>query len=121
MTADYPSRPSLPPIVCAPWCTDGDGHPHEHSEGDQVCWGDSSDSSYVHPSHEPASLEPNGAWLTRVGVMAHRGFGEEPDVYLHVERFDPDYDVSVKLTADEGRQLAANLIEVADLIDGRTR
>jgi hypothetical protein len=39
MTTDYTARPSIPPIVCAPWCEDGDGHPHERSEGDQVCLG----------------------------------------------------------------------------------
>jgi hypothetical protein len=118
MTTDYTARPSIPPIVCAPWCEDGDGHPHERSEGDQVCWGD---SSYVYPRHEPASIEPYGAWLTRVGVMGRRGFDEEPLVYLHVERFHPFHDISVQLTADEVRQLAAHLIEVADEIDGRTR
>ena len=115
MTTDYTARPSIPPIVCAPWCEDGDGHPHERSEGDQVCWGD---SSYVHPRYEPVSIEfPGGAWLTRVGVMARRGFDEEPLVYLHV---DPDYDISVQLTADEGRQLAAHRIEVSDQLDGWT-
>jgi hypothetical protein len=55
---------------------------------------------------------PGGAWLTRVGVMARRGFDEEPLVYLHVDRFDPDYDISV--------QLAAHLIEVSDQLDGWT-
>jgi hypothetical protein len=116
MTADYPARPSLAPIVCAPWYTDGDGHPHEYFEDDQACWGC---GSYVHPIHEPALLDPRGAWLTRLGVMAYRGINEQALVYVHLDLPGErdGIDVSVKLTADEARQLAGHLIEVADQID----
>ncbi len=113
MTGNRPTRPGLPPIVCTPWCTDGDGHTQAVSEGDQVCWGET--GPYVFPVHEPAEIDSNGAWLTRVGAMAYRGFGKDAVVYLHVARSSPHADISVYLTANEARQLAARLVEVAGM------
>ncbi|MCV6968169.1 hypothetical protein H7I00_00905 [Mycobacterium bohemicum] len=57
-------------------------------------------------------------WLTQVGAMAYRGFAKDAVVYVHVERYDPHADISLHLTANEARQLAARLVAVAGVIDG---
>lgn len=118
----------IPPITCAPWCKDNDGHPSAVSRGDQNCWG---------PDH-PVHLSIEEVHATGVGnpgdedfrweidtphltPCAYRGFNQHPLVYLHI--WMPNYhrdglDTSVHLTADEARQLAATLITVAETIGG---
>ncbi|MDT5091244.1 MAG: hypothetical protein QOH60_607 [Mycobacterium sp.] len=92
MTTTEEKRRFLPPVQCAPWCTDGNGHVTETGRADQTCWGS---DHYVALSLEetsPAHLPP----------VEHQ--------YL-------DMDSSVLMTADEARRYAAQLIEVADEID----
>lgn len=50
-------RPKLPPIVCAPWCEDGDGHAREFMREDQTCWGP---ESYVDLSRERVTRDGPG-------------------------------------------------------------
>lgn len=42
ITHDTPNdtkRYTVPPVTCAPWCEQGDGHPDEIFVEDQTCWG----------------------------------------------------------------------------------
>lgn len=115
---EFPYAP-MPPIVCAPWCTDGDGHPHVTGRGDQTCWGP---AAYIEPSLEDVCLEGKQQCLSRVGVMAYRGFNHYPAVYLHLDLVAvpgrPYTDRNLLLTTAEARTLAANLTRSADLIEG---
>jgi hypothetical protein len=116
----------IPPVQCAPWCTNADGHIAEVMREDQTCWGA---HHYV-----DLSLEDVDTTLTdkeypfgydvdapRMGPCAYRGFNALPCVYLHLwlpgEGSD-GVDMSVKLTAAEASQLAADLIAVAREIGG---
>ncbi|HKI39433.1 MAG: hypothetical protein P4L48_18920 [Mycobacterium sp.] len=79
-------------------------------------------SSVEEVNAEP--LKELGDWdiyLPHITPCAYRGFNQLPVVYLHVELPGYDkggFDISAKLTADEARQLAAQLVAVADEIGG---
>jgi uncharacterized protein DUF6907 len=108
---------TISPIVCTPWCTDGEGHPNEHFAGDQTCWGSS--ATYVALSRETADVDQDGnPYPARVGAMAHRPFNEAPVVYLHTELCGwKQIDTAAHLTAEEARALAAALTTAADQVD----
>ncbi len=80
-------RHPLPPVVCAPWCEYGDGHPDAAFCGDQTCWGR---ADYVDLSLEEVTRdEYAGVWVPRIGVMAHRRRPTEaPDVYVHLDNVE---------------------------------
>ncbi|MDT5291735.1 MAG: hypothetical protein QOF88_6624, partial [Mycobacterium sp.] len=85
MTDTCPTRPSVPPIVCAPWCDDGDGHPNEWCAEDQTCWGA---STYLTPLElEPAVPGIGGEpYPARLGAMPHRLHpAAAAEVYLHAD------------------------------------
>jgi hypothetical protein len=116
--------PTISPIKCAPWCTDGDGHLRATSHEDQSCWGV---SPYVELSLEEVTAEIGKEpgeymiWPSIIGPCAYRGFNQLPAVYLHFNlqgHSDGLLDDSCKLTADEARALAVALNAVADEIDG---
>src|ERR1700730_3471315 len=111
------THPSIQPIVCAPWCTDGDGHANEHFSEDQTCWGA---ATYVALSREDADVDLGGRpYPARVGAMAHRESGSEPVVYLHTELHGfKNIDTAAHLTAQEARALADALTTAADEVDG---
>jgi hypothetical protein len=56
MSSHLPS-PSVEPIVCQPWCRDGDGHPDERMREDQWCLGV---EHSVHLSTEPTEFLSDG-------------------------------------------------------------
>lgn len=104
----------MPPIVCAPWCSDGDGHPNQTGRDDQVCWGHegrkvdlSIEDVYVEKQGDPK--DPEYAIDTpRLTPMPYRGFNQNAVVYLHLwlPGFRDGIDLSAKLTGAEARQLA---------------
>jgi hypothetical protein len=125
MTISFDSL-KIAPIACTSWCKDGDGHPNETGRADQTCWGP---HHYVEASTEEVLAEYDKSthtwdtYASRLGISAYRGFNQHPSVYVHNNLpAGPTggVDTSVRLTADEARQLAAYLIEVADEIGERT-
>jgi hypothetical protein len=105
---------------CTSWCTDTD---HNH---DPACWGG---DHYVNLTMEygyPHGALPGLAHQfdpPRIGVNAYRQQpGWHSVAYLHLYRpHDNDYlslDSNLQVTSAEARQLAANLIAVAELLDG---
>jgi hypothetical protein len=73
-----------PPVVCASWCRDGDGHPGERQRDNQVCYSE----EVVIPlsvmpqvenwgSYEPAELmlcaEPDPEWQRTAIAVAVNG------------------------------------------------
>lgn len=123
---DRAGRPAhLSPVQCAPWCKDNDGHIGQVARHDQNCWGP---DHYVDLQIEKVVATPieddlyrYDIYTPRIGPCAYQGFNQHPVVYLHIElpaAGTDGIDTSCKLTAAEARQLAANLIAVADEIDG---
>jgi hypothetical protein len=121
---DWPA-PTISPVKCTPWCTDGDGHTGATSREDQSCWGRepyvelSLEEVEVNVGKEPGEYE---IWPSAIGPCAYRGFSQLPAVYLHftLQRHNDGglLDDSCKLTVDEARALAVALLAVADEIDG---
>jgi hypothetical protein len=111
------TNPTISPIICAPWCEYGDGHPNEHFPQDQTCWGS---ATYVALSLEPADVDQDGdPYPARVGAMAHRPYNEAAVVNLHTELCGfKNIDTCAHLTPDEARALAEALTTTADQVDG---
>lgn len=65
-------RHPLPPIVCAPWCVDGGGQPDTLFRADQTCWGP---DLYMDLSLEEVTLDSQGVWPQRLGMVAYRRGG----------------------------------------------
>jgi hypothetical protein len=112
-------RLPLPPVVCAPWCEDGDGHTDEGYRGDQTCWGP---ATYVDLSLEDITRDDHGVYAQRIGAMAYRHWREAPCVYVHLDGIElpanrGTLDDSLHLTAAEARQLASALLLAADSIE----
>jgi hypothetical protein len=85
-------RKFVPPVVCAPWCTDGDGHPRSGFAEDQRCYGE----WHITPA---AFSDGEGG---QVAAIAHRAGPEtQADVCLNVSIGRIDVDVYV--TADQAR------------------
>lgn len=112
-------------VTCPAWCTDP-GHQREVYRHDQICWGPGR-AVVLHLEHgAPAThlslvqaleMDP-----PRIDPCAYRRWHHLPIVYLHLyrphENRHLDLDTNLKLTAAEARQLADNLLTVADEIDG---
>lgn len=113
-------------LACPSWCTEDDAHQRETYRHDQNCWG------VGHPV--VLHLEP-GAPAThltlaqvlemdppRIDPCAYRRWHQLPIVYLHLYRPHENphlyLDTSLKLTTAEARELANNLLAVADEIEG---
>ena len=69
----------------------------------------------VHVEHQGTARV---VFPSQVEICAYRGLNEHPLVYVYVEVPTRGIETSVRFTADEARQLAAYLVEVADLVDG---
>jgi hypothetical protein len=112
-------RPKMPPVVCTPWCTHGDGHPDEVFRDDQQCWGL---SAYVPVTRNDIDNEAGPD--PRIGVMAYRRPGLQPCVYVHLDgihispRPDQILDDSVHLTALEAFDLATALMDTVRTLTG---
>jgi putative drug exporter of the RND superfamily len=108
----------IPPIRCAPWCADNDGHPRELARTSQTCRGESTE---VPMSLEPVKIEADECHQPRVTAAAYRGFNEKPVVHVHVDTVGLSADAEVNLTVAEAMRLAAALSQVADAIDESKR
>jgi hypothetical protein len=113
----------VPPVVCAAWCENQDGHPNEWFVEDQKCW---APATYVDLELEPVHREEGGEYPHRLGVMV-RGTAGESVVYVHLQdivihpwggRYN--LDDSLSLTADEAVRLAEALIANARLVRNQT-
>jgi hypothetical protein len=108
-------RMTAPPIVCATWCRDGDGHADDLFREDQKC---TSESLTLVQSLEPKWGDIEGGWNAReVETFVERGPMHPSAVII----YEAGGDVELHLTASEARQLAANLIASADMLDGTVR
>ncbi|MGV9331061.1 hypothetical protein [Nocardia sp. NPDC003726] len=92
-------------VTCASWCTDGTGHTDEYFDDDKVCWGRDiviplSLERATHPQQMPACE-----------VTPHRRWGGPDSVYLATPGGEMD------MTVSEARQIAAVLLQVADIVD----
>lgn len=96
--------------LCTGWCT-------EHSMSDPACW---SADNRVTLTMEESYPDATVAAFAYRQTPAHREV-----TYLHVYRPSDneflDLDASVRLTAEEARQLAQQLLDVAELIGGAGR
>jgi hypothetical protein len=55
-------RPTMPPITCQPWCSDGEGHADARYAEDQVCFSDALTSEFagVYPADMAARARRAG-------------------------------------------------------------
>jgi hypothetical protein len=104
------------PIECMPWCENGDGHPTELSYVNQNCY---SAGDYLRLPLNSRHIESSGdEEFASISVTAKRELVFLPCVHVHLMMPDPDVDVGVKLTAQEARWLAAELLARAELVEG---
>lgn len=111
--------------TCPCWCAE-DGHQSEVYRHDQICWG-AGHAVVLHLEHgAPAPHLSRTQALEmdppRIDPCAYRRWHSLPIVYLHLYRphENPhlDLDTNLKLTTAEARELANNLVAVADEIEG---
>ncbi|SKM23359.1 hypothetical protein [Mycobacteroides abscessus] len=110
-------------IRCAPWCTDGKGHPNSVMRSDQACWSASNAVVLGLADGAPALPVDLESWAQldppHVAVAAHRAWHGLPvvDVHLHHPHENPhvSVDFNVKLTPSEAVQLARFLLDAAAL------
>jgi hypothetical protein len=62
-------RHPLPPVVCAPWCEDGDGHTGSLFREEQTCWGQ---ADYVDLSRERVTRDGPDVLVPRIGARAYQ-------------------------------------------------
>lgn len=103
------SHRTLPPVDCAPWCVDHDGHPGATHQVDQWC---GSDGQTVNVNYYPAVEQQDGSHVPeRVTV-----FGMcRPSMQAWVQVTLGDLDL-VRLTPDEACELAQALLVVAEVV-----
>lgn len=103
------SDPSTGPVKCAPFCVDGDGHPAGFRE-DQWCRGVPMSiplQPYRMALNDP--YDPRGLCADRLEVLPVRRWEAGRDVeyvLLHQEAADSE----IRLTAEQARELAINLL-----------
>jgi hypothetical protein len=110
-TTTEPRMTTLPPIVCAPWCEDGDGHTDALFREDQVCRILSvTDGGIPLSRHGYVEYDGGRLGLDRLHVALFRDLFEEPYFEVGTESN------GVKLTPDEARDLVRVLTETLDKI-----
>jgi hypothetical protein len=102
------ARATVPLIQCQPWCEAGDGHPGEVFTEDQWC-------GSVHVEIPMSLSEPveAGGILAYEFIWTNAEKDRGAEAVVNVGVGDQP---SVKLTPDEGRQLAAALVDQAERI-----
>ena len=116
---------TLPPIVCAPWCEEGDGHVNEMFREDQACRILSGEGialsrhGYVASSGEIAvgrsgriAVSDGPLELDRLRVAVFRDLFEEP--YFEVAS---ESGTAFKMTPGEARELVGVLAGLLDRIE----
>jgi hypothetical protein len=107
-TPAAPVRESLPPVQCAPWCEDGDGHTNARHVDDQWC---SSTENRVSLTRTPMVLLCDDSWrLDYVTTYLVRD-AYEVGARINLSRGE---DAGVYLTPDEARELGETLIRLAE-------
>jgi hypothetical protein len=105
------SHRTLPPVYCAPWCVDHDGHPGATHQVDQWC---GSEGQTVNVNYYPAVEQQDGSYtLERVTVFGMR----RPSMQAWLQVTLGDIDL-VQLAPDEARELAQALLVVAEVVTG---
>ena len=95
----------VPPVECAPWCEDGDGHPDEHHREDQKCW---SPSEYIKLTADNSAED----FDPQIGVMTRQHPDEPAFVHLHL------YDIELPgLLPSPWNQLRLASFNSSDIID----
>ena len=107
MTTTTATPTTLPPIVCAPWCEEGDGHVNEMFREDQACRILSGEGIAL--SRHDYARYAGGLDLDRLHVAVFRDLFEEP--YFEV---GPESQTAFKLTPGEARELVAELNRLLD-------
>ena len=104
---------------CAPWCVDGDGHPHYVLRGDQSCWGPEHRVVFGLERGAPGTaIDPDPFDAPGVRVYPYQGWYELPKVKLNVYSDAADIDYDFLLTPFEAVELANHLISVVETIGG---
>ncbi|WP_039800048.1 DUF6907 domain-containing protein [Nocardia araoensis] len=94
---------------CASWCPTGDGHPDELFTDDRICYGP---EQVIALTIEPA---PGVGLVASAEVSPVRRPGGRDSVYIAVNQRHGTTDFDA--TVSEARQLAAVLLQVADVVD----
>lgn len=105
--------PKLPPIVCTPWCEDGDGHVTATYPDDQHCR-----AGYVEIELQREELELLGDTYYRRDVSL--GLWREPFSEPHAEFFIAGQG-GVKLTMDELEVLGVHALRLVAMARGEAR
>jgi hypothetical protein len=91
---------ALPPVKCASWCTDGDGHVNERHAHDQVCYSEQVEVPLLRePLVEMVTVDGDRRWVlddARATLIRER-FEGEPHVDLKRGECGP----GMSLTLDE--------------------
>jgi hypothetical protein len=111
----------LPPVVCAPWCSDGDGHPDRTIPDDDLCASDRVDvklSGYmlVKVGAGDGTTEVVRDWVDAQSFRDH--YDGPGRVHLGHEagsRALPSFDLV--LTKDEALAVAEELTRAAERLD----
>ncbi len=102
---------TVEPIVCQPWCLEGDGHPDALFTADQHCWSeDRVIALTVNESIDggPASWRDTSDPVAYAMVFLDSASGESTSVCVgYADRF------AIRFTPTEARLLAAALLEMA--------
>ncbi len=106
---------AVDPIVCQPWCREGDGHRDALFASDQHCW--SNDRVIALTVNEPIDGGPT-FWrespdpIAYAMVFLDNAPGESTSVCVgYGDRF------AIKFTPAEARQLAAALLEMTNVAE----
>ncbi|PQP38798.1 DUF6907 domain-containing protein [Mycolicibacterium austroafricanum] len=109
-------------VHCEPWCVDGDGHQREHYRRDQWCQGEIIKVVFGLEDLAPA-LPIATVDLSEPGISVYprRDWHGLPYVALNVYREHSNeflaIDTDLRVTAAEARELAAALVDVANVIE----
>ena len=108
-------QPTLPPVVCQPWCSQRDGHPGERYREDQGCRSIELESPIdlvIHRGDEP---DTRGAcWTAEARLERESDAGDGPlYIGMTVEGGLPQY----RMTPLAARALAAHLTMLADQVE----
>lgn len=106
-------REGTPPIVCRPWCKEGDGHAGEYSGLDQRCTGE---SAIIPRTLKWKWRDVGGDWHDpELEVFVVAGRDHHPAVVLYSMADDAE----VLVTANEARQLAKAFEAAANTLEGK--
>jgi len=110
---EAPAPASLPPVVCAPWCVDGDGHTDARFPEDQVCRGETVE---VELSHRPLVQVDEDTWAretVHLYLLSHPGA-----LRTTVEMYRGELGETVSFAVDEAEALGQALLQAVQSTRG---